>query len=105
MSGRPIPTAKTPTSDILEHYLSARQRGYLADPEEIIRYRYELSQKYGYKLPELSDKIKSLEATRKHKLQIFYGLEPGWIVNLADREIIKPTDERLTEYYRTESML
>ena len=38
-------------------------------------------------------------------LQIFYGLEPGWIVNLADKEIIKPTDPEIKQFYNTETML
>jgi hypothetical protein len=33
--------------------------------------------------------------------QVFYGLEPGWIVNLPDAAIYKPEDPRLKEVYTT----
>jgi hypothetical protein len=33
--------------------------------------------------------------------QIFYGLQPGWIVNLPDSTIYKPEDEQLQQIYRT----
>ena len=104
LSGRPIPPCKTPTSDVLEHYSSAKSRGYLADPQSIQEAQYELSQKYGYTLPELSPRVKQLASQTKSRLQIFHGLQPGWIVNLPDKEIIKPKDPSLDNLYTMESM-
>ena len=104
-SGRPIPTAKTPTTDVLDYYSSARSRGYLADPQEIEQDRKEMAQKYGYQLPEVCERVKNLSELPKSTEQIFFGLQPGWIVNLADQEIIKPTDPKLVEFYNTETML
>ncbi len=59
--------------------------------------RIELAQKYGYVLPEPVDtEVFKLE---KDPLQIFYGLEPGWVVNLKDKVILKPVDMHLLDYY------
>lgn len=104
LTGKPIPTCKTPTSDVLEYYCSARARGYLADIDDVKKDRTELAQKYGYQLPSLSQQVQELASEKKTALQIFYGLQPGWIVNLADEEIIKPTDGKLLNLYNTESM-
>lgn len=100
--GSPIPRCKLPSQEVLEYYSTAKNRGYLADPEEIQKSRVELAQKYGYVLPDLSvdPKIEML-SRRKDPRQIWHGLEPGWLVNLRDKEIIKPTDEELLEYYKS----
>lgn len=39
--------------------------------------------------------------SRKDPRQVFQGLEPGWLVNLADKVILKPTDEVLQSYYNS----
>lgn len=39
--------------------------------------------------------------TRKDPRQVFLGLEPGWLVNLKDKTILKPTDEVLQAYYKS----
>ena len=104
-TARPLPVCKTPTGDVLEYYSSGKGRGYLADSADVDEQREELAQKYGYILPELSDRVKQLSLQKKNKLQIFHGLEPGWIINLTDKEIIKPTSPELKEFYATETML
>lgn len=38
-------------------------------------------------------------STRSDPRQIFFGLAPWWVVNMADKKILKPTDEKLLEYY------
>ena len=38
---------------------------------------------------------------RKDPRQIFYGLEPGWVISLKDRTILKPKDKELQEFYKT----
>ena len=35
----------------------------------------------------------------KDPRQVFYGLNPGWVINLADKLIYKPADEKLKEVY------
>ncbi|CAG5115825.1 unnamed protein product [Candidula unifasciata] len=98
--GLPIPKCKLPPQDALAYYSDPEFRGYLADPEKILLAREKLAQKYGYKLPDLgADPVKDLLLMRKDPLQIFYGLEPGWIVNLKDRCILKPKDEDYLRYY------
>ena len=104
LTGKPIPSCKTPTTDVLEYYTSAKSRGYLAQPADIETHRKELAEKYGYTLPELSPKVAALASEVKSPLQIFYGLQPGWIVNLPDRKIIKPKDPQLEKLYQMDSM-
>ena len=60
--------------------------------------RFVLAQKYGYELPEITDDI-LLES--KDPRQVFFGLHPGWLINLADKEIYKPNDKELLDYYNS----
>lgn len=51
-----------------------------------------LAQKYGYELPKIEDDPQyEMFNEVKDPKQIFFGLEPGWVVNLAERAIIKST--------------
>ncbi|XP_048867077.1 39S ribosomal protein L15, mitochondrial [Brienomyrus brachyistius] len=99
-SGQPIPKRMLPGEDMVRYYTSAENRGYLADPEEVERARQELARKYGYILPDISkDELFQMLLMRKDRRQIFFGLAPGWVVNMAERKILKPTDEKLLQYY------
>lgn len=115
--GEPIPRRLLPTPDCIEYYTNPKNRGYLADPELIAVERLKLAQKYGYALNDIShDPHVSLELTsateinhltqsyvlraRKDPRQIFFGLEPGWLINLKDRTVYKPSDQTLAEYYK-----
>ncbi|XP_053607422.1 large ribosomal subunit protein uL15m [Plodia interpunctella] len=99
-TGQAIPRRMIPPPDVIEFYTSAETRGYLADPEQVSQERLKLSQKYGYQLPELEkDTDYKLLSERKDPRQIFFGLEPGWVVNLKDESILKPKDEELLQYY------
>ena len=69
----------------------------MAHPEKVAEERFILAQKYGYKLPEKITEEKLLES--KDPRQVFYGLEPGWLINLVDKEIYKPNDKELKDYY------
>lgn len=97
-TGAPIPRRLTPPGNLLEFYSGARNRGYLADPAEVARERVALAQKYGYSLSEeqLEDQYPG-----KDPRQIFYGLEPGWLVNVPDKCIYKPTDKSLETVYQS----
>lgn len=89
--GVPIPRRMLPPQDAVEYYTSAKNRGYLADPDEISKERLVLAQKYGYELPKIEEDPDYEMLTRtKDPRQIFYGLESGWVVSLKDRAIIKP---------------
>jgi len=96
-SGAPIPRRLTPPGNIMEFYVTAKNRGYLADPKEVAEERLVLSQKYGYELVDNDDEFLK---ESKDPRQIFYGLHPGWVVNLADKVIYKPADPDLVEMYK-----
>jgi large subunit ribosomal protein L15 len=99
--GLPIPKRMIPPEDAIEYYTDPKFRGYLADPDKIAEERLVLAQKYGYVLPDIEkDEDKELLLMRKDPRQIFYGLEPGWVVNLKDKCVLKPKNETLKEYYR-----
>ena len=86
-------------SDALKYYLEAKNRGYLAHPEQIAEERFVLAQKYGYELPNeiTEDYLKEMKDPR----QVFYGLHPGWIINLHDKEIYKSSDMDMNDYYQS----
>lgn len=101
-SGKPIPKNGTPPLNALEYYTSAANRGYLADPDQVRVERLKLAQKFGYELPEADlrdQKLISLLSARKDPRQLWFGLEPGWVVNLQDKTVLKPTDKEWVEYY------
>ncbi|KAK3932582.1 39S ribosomal protein L15, mitochondrial [Frankliniella fusca] len=100
-SGEPIPKRMIPPEDAISYYTDPKMRGYLADPDQVSWERLVLAQKYGYSLPKIEeDPNYEMLTLRKDPRQIFYGLEPGWVVNLIDRIILKPTDPELQEYYK-----
>ncbi|XP_033738668.1 39S ribosomal protein L15, mitochondrial-like [Pecten maximus] len=102
MKGMPIPKCKVPPSDVFKYYTDAKNRGYLADPEKIKDARIELAQKYGYDLPDITNDEKfPMLSERKDPRQIFYGLAPGWIVNLHDETVLKPKGKEHVEYYES----
>ncbi|CAK1549987.1 unnamed protein product [Leptosia nina] len=99
-SGQSIPRRMIPPPDAIEYYTSAKSRGYLADPEEISKDRLRLAQKYGYELHVLEDDPNyEMLCERKDPRQIFYGLEPGWVINLKDQCILKPKDSELQRFF------
>lgn len=84
----------------MEYYSNAATRGYLADPEKVSQERLVLAQKYGYELPKIEDDPDyEMLTVRKDPRQMFYGLHPGWVVNLKDKVILKPSAEYLKEFY------
>ncbi|KAK9869359.1 hypothetical protein WA026_003116 [Henosepilachna vigintioctopunctata] len=100
--GVPIPRRMIPPADAIEYYTDPTKRGYLSDPEKISEERFVLSQKYGYTLPNIEeDKDYEMLTERKDPRQIFFGLNPGWVVNLKDKVILKPQNEDLKDFYST----
>ena len=82
--GAPIPRRLAPPQDLMEYYSNPANRGYLACPKAVAEERLKLAQKYGYELPD-EEQEESFMLERKDVRQIFYGLQPGWIVSLADK--------------------
>jgi len=97
-TGAPIPRRLSPPGNLIEYYSNPANRGYLADPRAVAEERLALAQKYGYELPEESEMEEYL-LERKEPRQVFYGLQAGWIVNVADGEIYKPMDAALEKAY------
>ena len=83
----------------MSFYTDPANRGYLADPERVAEERLVLAQKYGYDLPDIIEE--EFLKVNKDPRQVFYGLEPGWIVNLKDKSIYKPLDKELQDYYKS----
>lgn len=91
--GVPIPSRMLPPQDAVDYYTNPKNRGYLANPEEISQDRLVLAQKYGYELPKIEkDSAYEMLTTAKDPRQVFYGLEPGWLVNIVDKTITKRKD-------------
>ncbi|XP_063239701.1 large ribosomal subunit protein uL15m [Bacillus rossius redtenbacheri] len=100
--GEPIPRRMPPPADAADYYTSAEHRGYLADPERVSWERLVLAQKYGYRLPRLEDDPRyEMLSRRKDPRQVFLGLEPGWVVSLRDRSVLKPREPRVVDFYRS----
>lgn len=100
--GQPIPRRMLPGEDLVPYYTDAENRGYLANPDKIQEARIALALKYGYVLPDISkDELYHMLSMRKGVRQLFFGLSPGWIVNMPEKKILKPTDEKLLEYYNS----
>jgi len=100
--GLPIPRCALPPQDAIEYYTNPDTRGYLANPEDVRKARYVLSQKYGYTPPDYENcDNPELFKIRKDPRQIFLGLNPGWVVCLKDRVIIKPKDDEYIQYYQS----
>ena len=100
--GIPIPKRQMPPEDAIEYYTDPKNRGYLADPDLIALERFKLAQKYGYELPDLQkDPELAMLLERKDPRQIFFGLSPGWVINMKNKKIFEPDDEKLQEYYKS----
>lgn len=92
--GVPLPRRMLPPQDAVEYYTDAKNRGYLADPAEVARERLVLAQKYGYELPAVEqDEQSEMLMQTKDPRQIFFGLNPGWVISVKDKAIIKPIEE------------
>ncbi|XP_062335522.1 large ribosomal subunit protein uL15m [Osmerus eperlanus] len=102
LTGQPIPKRILPGENLVPYYTDAVNRGYLADPEKIQQARLALAKKYGYILPDISkDELYHMLSMRKDMRQIFFGLSPGWVVNMAEKKILKPVDKELLRYYNS----
>jgi len=98
-TGMPIPKRLTPPGNLLHFYMNPANRGYLADPNLVQQEREVLAQKYGYEVEEQG--ADSLFHIVKDPRQIFYGLEPGWLVSLQDKTIFKPKASDLVAFYKS----
>lgn len=91
--GVQIPRRMLPPQDAIDYYTNPKNRGYLADPEGIAHERLVLAQKYGYELQRIEDDPRYEMLTQaKDPRQIFLGLNPGWLISVKDKAIIKPIE-------------
>ena len=85
-----------PPQDAVPYYTNPENRGYLANPDEISKHRLVLAQKYGYELPKIEeDPNYEMLMQVKDPRQIFFGLNPGWVISLTDKTIIKAKEWKL----------
>ncbi|KAH9584518.1 YmL15, variant 2 [Schistosoma haematobium] len=97
-----LPGSKPPA--LIPFYANAESRGYLADPEEVAKSRIWLAQKYGYHpfdFSSSSESTQKLMSMRKDPRQIFHGLEPGWLVSIPDKAVLKPKSDLLDAYHKS----
>jgi len=97
-SGQAIPKRLIPPGNLLEKYSDAASRGYLAHPDLVEQERQVLAQKYGYEAPVYDENDQLFKMTKDPR-QIFFGLEPGWMISLQDKTIFKPQQEKINEMY------
>lgn len=103
--GEPIPKRLLPPPNAIDYYTDPKNRGYLADPVGVDKEREKLAQKYGYEIPEVKDDAKrEMLKMRKHIRQVFFGLQPGYVVNIKDKEILEPLDSDLRDFYGLPSL-
>lgn len=101
MQGQPIRKRLLPPHDLITYYTDPKKRGYLSDPELVRKERARFAMQYGYDLPDITkDENYEMLCERKDPRQIFYGLSPGWLVNLYEGTVIKPKMEYLEKYSR-----
>lgn len=101
-TGQPIPRRLTPPADAIGYYINPANRGYLADPIKVAEERILLAQKFGYNVPTMDDPESQVaQQLIKDPRQVFYGLQPGWIVNLPEKRIYKPLDSELLQHYNS----
>lgn len=96
-AGKPIPMCGLPPLSLFEYYTNPDSRGYLSNPADLDNSKVALAQKFGYEFPE----AKQDGVLTKDPRQIFFGLEPGWLVNLTRRQIYRPTNPKHVEYYHS----
>nr|XP_026696560.1 39S ribosomal protein L15, mitochondrial [Ciona intestinalis] len=99
LMGKPIHKRLLPPQELVTYYTDPKVRGYLSDPAKIWEERMKLAKKYGYDLPELSEEQKHLMVEgKKDPRQVFNGLMPGSIVNLADKTVLVPENEHFKQH-------
>lgn len=99
MKGNPIRKRLLPPEELITYYTDPKKRGYLSDPALVQEERVRFAMQYGYDLPNIKkDKNYEMLCEKKDPRQIFFGLSPGWLVNLHEKTVIKPAEAYLQEY-------
>ncbi|VDO18098.1 unnamed protein product [Brugia timori] len=75
-------------------YTDPRRRGYLADPEDLIKAEEDLAQIMGYERKPAREQWEE-----KRPDQLFLGIPSGSIVSLKDKKCFAPTHPVLQRYY------
>ncbi|VDK76329.1 unnamed protein product [Onchocerca ochengi] len=94
LSGKPIPRRKAPPESLLSLYTDSRHRGYLANPEDLIKAEEDLAQIMGYKRKPARERWEE-----KRPDQLFFGIPSGSIVSLKDKKCFAPAHPVLQKYY------
>lgn len=94
VSGKPIPRRKAPPESLVPYYTDPRNRGYLADPEDLTKAEEDLAQIMAYER-----KPARTNWEEKRPDQLFLGIPSGSIVSLKDRKCFVPAHPILRKYY------
>lgn len=99
LKGEPIRKRQLPPNHLLTYYSSPQFRGYLADEDLVVYNRIKLAKEFGYEPIDVNQN--EIMKQRKDLRQIWYGVEPGTIVNLEDKEVYRTkfTDESIRKHY------
>lgn len=96
LKGLPIAKRQLPPmdQDLYMYYNDPKKRGYLCQENDLIQARLNTAEEFGF----LHENLELNLYPRKLPNQIFYGLKPGMIVNLAEKQIYESSDAMLNEY-------
>lgn len=94
VTGKPIPRRKAPPESLVSLYTDPRRRGYLANPEDLIKAEEDLGQIMGYERKPAQERWEE-----KRPDQLFLGIPSGSIVSLKDKKCFAPTHPVLQKYY------
>lgn len=94
LKGKPVRKRHLPPPYMLKYYVSPETRGYLADLDMVQLDRRKLATEFGFEHVDIS-KCNVMSMTKSPR-QIWFGIEPGCLVNLAEKKVYKafePTND------------
>ena len=84
-SGSPIPPRLAPPKSLINYYTNPEVRGYLCNEKELLDARVRLGKKFGFD----GTSRPSFGNVAKNPRQIFFGLNPGMVVNMPNKTVLK----------------
>jgi len=100
LRGEPVKKRLLPPSHLMQFYISPKTRGYLADRDLIDRHRIQTAIEHGFEPVDISQC--SIMSKLKDPRQIWYGIEPGTLVNLEDKAVYRSTIYSESEKHKSD---